>query len=284
MKYIQVEGDTLPQAYHKALANLYLHGEIAQCPDYNTRILECGMEMVVNNPLKEPMISVCGIYQPKDLQQYILEVKDGILDFMIGQGENAWEYTYHERITDQIPFVVEELQRNMWSRRAVIDVRKTEVDTANDHPACLQHIQFLVRPVKNELKLDMVVMMRSNDAMQATFMNAFGFILGIQKVVADKLGYEVGHYVHRVVSFHAYEKNWKELEHCYNSVLNIWDSETDEVDPYQLTICYDYNNVEGLDNQDKILGKIPEWRPMMEDAMEEINALIQDQKDKYGVK
>lgn len=282
MRYIQVEGDTLPDAYHQALVNLSILGEIAECPDYNTRILECGMEMIVENPLKEPMISKCGIYTPKDLQQYVLEIKDGILDFMIGKGKNAWEYTYHERIADQIPFVIEELQRNMWSRRAVIDVRNTAVDTTNEHPACLQHIQFMVRYKDGEPKLDMVVMMRSNDAVQATFMNAFGFILGIQKVVADKLGFEVGNYVHRVVSFHAYEKDWEKLKKYRVRILDhIF--QKDKL-TFPLTLCYDWSNIKGIDEQDKLIDKVPQWRPMMEDAMEEINTLVQDQKDKYGVK
>lgn len=278
MYYAQVKGLSLPAAYHKALVALQEYGEVVPCPDYNTEILECSMDMVVEHPLLEPMISKCGIYTPKDLQQYILEVKDGILDFMIGKGKNAWEYTYHERIVEQIPFVVEELERNIWSRRAVIDVRKNGVDMFNEHPACLQHIQFIARCEDKRggaPKLDMIVTMRSNDATQATFMNAFGFILGIQKVVADKLGLEVGHYVHRVGSFHCYKAHWNTLK-----------SATDKIkERKHIDMCYYYDIANCSDEYDlKKAEETGTWRPMMLKSLKDIEELVQDQKDKYGVK
>lgn len=272
MNYVQVKGMSLPDTYHKALVALKEYGDIVPCPDYDTEMIECSMDMVVQKPLMEPMISKCGIYSPKDLQQYMLEIKDGIFDFIIGKDENLWEYTYHERIADQIPFVLEELKRNIWSRRAVIDVRKNGVDMFNDHPACLQHIQFLVRRdlSNKEPKLDMIVTMRSNDATQATFMNAFGFIMGLQKLIADNLGLELGHYVHRVGSFHAYKSHWKELFHA---VSKIKESETKD-------LCYYYDS-----HNSNYLPKEPfvEWRPMMEASMEEIMRLVKDEKEKYGI-
>lgn len=274
MNYITVHGIDLPRAYHKALVALLDWGEATPCPDYNTEILECSMDMIVDHPLWEPMISKCGIYGPKDLQQYIMEIKDGIFDFIIGKGENLWEYTYHERIAKQVPFVIEELERNIWSRRAVIDVRKNSVDMFNNHPACLQHIQFLARKEwKNtEPKLDMIVTMRSNDATQATFMNAFGFIMGLQKVVADKLGLEVGHYVHRVGSFHAYKNHWDKLRQAVNKIKDEKVKHTD--------LCY-YYDLHKLDCLPE--GSVQEWRPMMEEAITEIEQLVKDEKEKYGV-
>ena len=88
-----------------------------------------------------------------------------------------------------------------------MNVRDFEVDTSNSHPACLQSIQFFIR----DDKLHMKVMMRSNDAVQATYMNAVGFIALQRKVAAD-LGYAVGSYTHTAHSFHAYERSFKTLE------------------------------------------------------------------------
>jgi len=138
--------------------------------------------------------------------QYTLEITDGILDFKIGDGL-CWEYTYHNRFAYQLPWVYEELKRNPYSRRAVMNIRDFKVDTSNEHPACLQSIQFLIR----DEKLHMKVMMRSNDAVQATFMNAVGFI-SLQKKVAKDLGYEVGSYTHTAHSFHAYERCFEILD------------------------------------------------------------------------
>jgi len=57
----------------------------------------------------------------------------------------------------------------------------------------------------------MKIMMRSNDAVQAAFMNAVGFIALQRKVAAD-LGYAPGSYTHTANSFHAYERSFKTLE------------------------------------------------------------------------
>jgi len=206
LKELLVKGRTLPEAYHKAISALYYEGEITDCPDYNQQQKECSMTIVVEEPFAEPMISKLFIGGHTDLEQYRQEVLDGILDFKIGHG---WDYTYHNRIAEQLPFIYQELKRNRDSRRAVIDVRDWRVDTkhGNTSPACLQHIQFFIR----NGKLHMKVLMRSNDAPEATFMNMFAFIM-LQKKVADELQVEVGTYTHRANSFHCYEKDFKLIE------------------------------------------------------------------------
>ena len=198
-------GSTLPEAYHDALATLHGFGKEVPCPDYNTSQKEISLTMVVHNPLMEPMISRLMIGGPRELEQYRQEILDGILDFEIERGN--WAYTYHDRIAKQIPFVISELKRNPHSRRAVIVVRDWEIDSKNNDPACLQHIQYFVRDNKLHCKL----MFRSNDACKATFMNAFALIM-LQKRIADELGYEVGTYTHRANSFHCYAQDYKLLE------------------------------------------------------------------------
>jgi len=213
-----VTGKTLPQAYHKALAELYKHGEVGSCVDYNQHQKELSMTIAVEDPLAEPMVSRLFIGGFYELQQYVMEVLDGILDFKIGDSQNAWEYTYHDRIVNygvatdagslnQLQFVIDELKRSPDSRRAVIDIRDNSVDPFNANPACLQHMQFFVRGGR----LHMKVLMRSNDAAEATFMNAFAFIM-LQKKVADALGLPVGSYTHRANSFHCYEKDFELLD------------------------------------------------------------------------
>ncbi len=194
-------GFTLPNAYHEALRRLAWNGETVPCPDYNTTQIEVSMTMVVLSPLAEPMISRLFIGGFRELEQYRQEMLDGILDFEVDKGN--WKYTYHQRIEKQLPFVINELRRNPYSRRAVIDVRDWETDSQSTDPACLQHIQFFVR----DDALNCKVLFRSNDAVKATFMNAFALIM-LQQRVADELGYKVGTYTHRANSFHCYEKDF----------------------------------------------------------------------------
>lgn len=210
MKTMSAYGRTLPEAYSTALYLLFTGGETseAEWQDRNTEMKECSMTMVVEHPLKEPMISKFFIGGAADLERYRQEMLDGVLDFMVGHG---WDYTYHDRMVrfpakegykDQIRAVVDELRRCPYSRRAVISIRTAD-DIGSSDPACLQHIQYFIRGGK----LTCHVLFRSNDAVKATFMNAFALIL-LQKRIADELGVEVGEYVHTANSFHCYKQDY----------------------------------------------------------------------------
>ena len=193
-------GVSLPDAYHNALTALHENNCEVPCPDYNTNQKEAAMTFVVENPLSEPMISKLFIGDPRSLEQYRQEMLDGILDFEIERGN--WEYTYHRRMENQIPWIIAELKRNPDSRRAVIAIRG-DADMNTNSPACMQNLQFLIRDGALHCK----VLFRSNDATKAAFMNAFALIM-LQKRIADTLGAPVGSYTHRANSFHVYERDY----------------------------------------------------------------------------
>jgi len=260
MKEILIRKGTLPQAYHAALVALHDEGDEISCNDWEQRQKEISVTFVAEEPLAEPMVSKLFIGGHKELQQYVMEVLDGILDFKIGDG---WEYTYHNRMAafpiyceksgkpkafNQFDFVAEELKRQPDSRRAIINIRDNGVDPFKDSPACLQSMQFFVRGGK----LHMKVFMRSNDAPKASFMNAFAFIM-LQKRIAGKLGVGVGTYSHRANSYHAYEKDFAMLE---NFVKSIKSGEEDD-------LTYDYAEF---------------YKEIMEETIPEINALVETLK------
>ena len=118
MRDIHVTGETLPAAYHSAMYNLLQWGDWVPCSDWDTKALEVSLTMTVMSPLKEPMISKFFIGGPRELQQYTMEMLDGILDFEVERGK--WAYTYHQRYSDQIPFILQELRRNPGSRKSLI--------------------------------------------------------------------------------------------------------------------------------------------------------------------
>lgn len=242
MEEVLVKGKTLPQAYHQALAALAREGKVVACQDWNCCQKEVSMTMVVENPLAEPMISRLFIGGPTELEQYRMEMLDGILDFEIEKGN--WKYTYHDRMKDQIPFVIEELKRSPSSRRAVITVR-TEEDRGSEDPACLQHLQYFIRDDRLHCKL----LFRSNDACKAAFMNAFALIL-LQKRIADELGVAMGSYTHRANSFHCYEKDFDMLE---GYVKRITEDEEED-------LTFEYEG---------------DWSEVMEDAQPAILAQVE---------
>ena len=234
MPELIVYGRTLSETYHKALLELEEKGPETDCADWNTTQKEVSMTMCVAEPLAEPMISKCFIGGPKELEQYRLEMLDGILDFEIERGN--WAYTYHARYADQVPFIISELRRNPSSRRAVMTIREKEADMGSEDPACLQHIQYFVR----NQKLCCKVLFRSNDACKASFMNAFALIM-LQKRIADELGLGVGSYTHRANSFHCYARDFELLNGYVKRIR-----EGDEED-----ITFDYEDG---------------WQEMMEEA------------------
>ncbi|MCF0120385.1 MAG: hypothetical protein HUJ65_01995 [Oscillospiraceae bacterium] len=201
MTELLARGKTLPEAYHASLKMLEENGDVIPCTDYNTNQKEVSMTLCVEEPLCEPMISRLFVGGPHELEQYRQEMLDGILDFEVERGN--WEYTYHSRMEEQFDFILSDLRRNPESRRAVIDIRDWRHDSRKDSPACLQHIQYFIRGGALHCK----VLFRSNDAVKATFMNAFALIM-LQKRFADELGVKMGTYTHRANSFHAYERDF----------------------------------------------------------------------------
>jgi len=229
VKELIVRGYSLAETYHKALKELYECGEVVECPDWGCKQLEASMTMIVNQPLSEPMISRCAICSPESLEQYRQELLYGIMDFNIGKG---WDYTYHDRITNyyvdnqdyskdeysinQVKFVIEELKRNPYSRRAVIDIRDNSSDCFSNDPACLQHIQYFIR----NGKLDCCVLFRSNDATRANFMNCFGLI-ALQSLISIDLNIGLGTFTLRANSFHCYEQEFETLKHYVDKINKV---------------------------------------------------------------
>lgn len=222
-KEVFVSRESLPEAYHRALTALKFDGSLVPCPDWGADMtqLEIGLTMEVRNPLKEPRISRLFPGGPHELEQYVMEIVYGILNFEVDKGN--WAYTYNDRMVNyardyhpmnQIKFVIQELQRNPYSRRAVIDIRDNIHDMYSNEPACLQHIQYLIR----DDKLDCKVLFRSNDACKATFMNAFALIK-LQESIAYELDVGVGTYTHRANSFHCYSKDYQLLDGYANRIL-----------------------------------------------------------------
>lgn len=215
MKHYLVEGNSLPEAYHKALVVLQNEGKNYPCPDYNTTMKEVSLTFYAENAIAEPFISKLFPGGHHELQQYVMEICDGILNFMTTVGGSYWEYTYNQRFAYQLPFIISELKKNPFSRRATMNIRDFEVDSKNNHPACLQSIGLYIR----DGKLNMTITMRSNDAVQATYMNAVGFI-ALQRKLAKELNVEVGSYTHTAYSFHAYERSFDTLKKYVNDIEN----------------------------------------------------------------
>ncbi len=238
-----VEGNSLAEAWEKSLIALYEQGcdiktEYDKAEDPPSK--DSSMTIVVQNPLEEPMIHRDFPGGLEDLQEYVLEVLDGIKDHCVRNADDPedsrWEYTYHQRlfnyavpgnttIYDQIEMIAAKLAEVPYTRRAQAITWKVWEDNYCYDPACLQSIWCrLLRGDDDVWYLNTNVRFRSNDAYKAAFMNMFALIQ-LQLKIAGRIGalsgktVRLGRYVHQADSYHIYGSYFHEFQERFLKAL-----------------------------------------------------------------
>lgn len=239
------EGESLAEAWEQSLIEVYKHGcsiktEYDKPEDPPSK--DCTMTVVIRNPLAEPMIHKDFPGGLEDLQEYVLEVLDGIKDHCVRDtaddpDDTRWEYTYHQRlfnytvpgmddVYDQIGLIAEKLAKTPHTRRAQAITWKVWEDNYCYDPACLQSIWCrLLAGDDGAWYLNTNIRFRSNDAYKAAFMNMFAFIQLQQRIaanIADLSGMEIklGRYVHQADSYHIYGAYFNEFEKRFIKALD----------------------------------------------------------------
>ena len=240
-----VEGEGLAEAWEKSLIAVNLNGceiktEYDKPDDPPSK--DSTMIIVVRNPMSEPMIHKDFPGGLDDLQEYVLEVLDGIKDHCVrqsaaDQNDTRWEYTYHQRLFnysipgstqlyDQIDLVASKLAKTPYTRRAQAITWKVWEDNYCYDPACLQSIWCrLLQDDNGDWYLNTNIRFRSNDAYKAAFMNMFAFIhlqLRIANKITERTGKKImlGRYVHQADSYHIYGSYFKEFNERFLKALN----------------------------------------------------------------
>lgn len=198
------------------------------------------MMITISNPLAEPMIHKDFPGGMEDLQEYVMEVVEGIKNHLVRDpndpNDTRWEYTYNERlfaykvpgldkIYDQIEIIAKKLAETPYSRRAQAITWKVWEDNECYDPACLQSIWCRLTQERNVFYLSTNVRFRSNDAYKAAFMNMFALVQ-LQKKIADRISelsgkkVKLGRYVHMVDSYHIYGSYFNEFKERFLEGLN----------------------------------------------------------------
>lgn len=231
---LTAEGESIALAWENALVTLFNSGCDIQTqydkPD-DPPSKDATMVLVVRNPLAEPMIHRDFPGGFEDLQEYVMEVCDGIKDHCVRDPNNPndtrWEYTYHQRLfaytvpglapVDQIEQACQQLAQTPYTRRAQAITWKVWEDSTCYDPACLQSIWCRILEEQGEPVLSMNVRFRSNDAYKAAFMNIFALVQ-LQSRIAARINelsgrpVRLGRYCHMADSFHIYGSNRREFE------------------------------------------------------------------------
>ena len=109
---------------------------------------------------------------------------------------------YGPKIVEQLPYVLECLRSDPFSRQALIVIWRERPRASKDVP-CSTLFQFFIR----DEKLHCVSYTRSNDAWLGFPYDVFNFTQ-LQRYIAALLGIKVGRYVHQVGSLHLYEEHF----------------------------------------------------------------------------
>jgi len=197
------------------------------------------MMITITEPLSEPMIHMDFPGGPVELQEYVMEVLEGIKDHLVRDPndpkDTRWEYTYHQRLfgytvpgmkpVDQIETVCRKLAKTPHTRRAQAVTWKVWEDNDCYDPACLQSIWCrILEEEADQPVLSMNVRFRSNDAYKAAFMNMFALVQLQKKIaarVSELIGREVavGRYCHMADSYHIYGSYFREFEGRFRGAL-----------------------------------------------------------------
>lgn len=157
----------------------------------------------------------------KQWLNFIDEENPEILNGAYGERMRDW---YGE---DQLFEVYKKLKKDPYSRQAVVIIFDPERDNyifestdsySKDIP-CTNYFNFQIR----DGKLNMYVVMRSNDLHKGTIYDIPNFIM-FQHVLAGWLDVEVGKYTHTAASFHIYESDIENLIDIYN--------DSEDINPY----------------------------------------------------
>lgn len=208
-----VKAKTVANGWERAVLECWTRG--SEVPtEYGEMSKELlGLLVLVDEPFNEPRVhrGDINVAVKGSLQRYYNEVLRGTLDQAVEEGKI--HYTYHERLfsyppeaLSQIDLIIEKLKEIDFSRRAQAITWYPEKDIGVDSPPCLQRVWCTVR----EGKLVMHTTWRSRDIFRAMHMNMLA-LTELQKMMAERLGVDVGTYLDFSNSAHIYEKSYEDV-------------------------------------------------------------------------
>jgi thymidylate synthase len=237
-----VEADCIARGWEESLIELNRKGcqirtQYDKASDPPSK--DSTMILTIRNPLIEPMIHKDFPGGPLELQEYVMEVCEGIKDHLIRNREDPadtrWEYTYHSRMfaydvpglnpIDQIETMCRKLAEVPYTRRAQAVTWKVWDDNDCYDPACLQSLWARIIEENGEWVLSMNARFRSNDAYKAAFMNIFALVQLQQKMAAriaqiSGKAIKIGRYCHMADSYHIYGSSFRDFEGRFLGALD----------------------------------------------------------------
>ena len=247
------EFPTVSEALPEILHDLLNHGD--EVGSRNGRVKEfLNASITLTNPVRREVLSLnrkANVFAQIAETMWVLGGRNDVewlsayLPRAVDYSDNGvtWRGGYGPRLRrwtlfngtrlDQVAHVVDLLQVDPLSRRAVISIYDPAVDTepGKDIP-CNDFLQFQSRLGA----LHLTVTVRSNDAMWGwSGINAFEWST-LQEIVASLLGLRVGSITFNIGSLHLYEPHWNKAESI--AVENFWYHKNIVFGPAERTLEY----------------------------------------------
>ena len=246
---LHITGKTLPEAWEKAVLTTWEQGlqirtQYDKPEDPPSR--DATVVIQITEPLAEPRLHRSFPAGLEELEIYRQEVVNGVHDSWINPADKKWSYTYHQRLfsydvidnfdnaleggpldsVNQIGFLIDNLVRASYTRRAQAITWMPTVDKDHHEPPCLQRIWTrIVIDEQGVYWLNMNTHWRSRDAYKAAYMNMYA-LTDLQRMIAEeiggKLGREVriGQYIDISDSFHIYGSYFDEFQQQFLNILD----------------------------------------------------------------
>lgn len=130
----------------------------------------------------------------------------------LNEQTHIFDGAYGKAIGDQLPIVADILEKDKWSRQAIINIWSHDTKRKSKDVPCTCVLQFFVEPDNDgEDCLSMSVYMRSNDLNWGVPYDVPAFA-SIQMILAATLGMAIGRYNHTAGSLHFYDNDTSQSE------------------------------------------------------------------------
>lgn len=193
-------------------------------------ILQFGKEKSSNYGNTKELLNLMAVIEEEDpdepfLPEYLKIKKDELCQYYVqittAKKIDGISYTYGQRlraieskadkevkdISDQISYIIKELKKDSYSRRAIATTWDVFKDQKSSSPPCL----ILVNCIISNRRLYMTAFLRSNDMFNAWPRNCFG-LRKLQKMIASALKVRLGSLTTISTSAHIYEQDWKKAD------------------------------------------------------------------------
>ncbi len=200
-----VRESCIADAWLKIIYNVMRFGFVKKSQHSSDQKELVNLMAVVEDDPDNPQLKEWLTFGKKEIENYLPQVMTPHVPAGTG-------YTYGNRLRDvdgrsQIDFIIDDLRKAKYSRRAVAVTWQHGKDMGSDHPPCWILLQGLVQGDR----LFLTCYIRSSDMFAAWPLNAYG-LRKIHKEIADGIDLKLGPTTTISASAHIYEHDWKKAQ------------------------------------------------------------------------